>query len=152
MALLGFSFVALLCAISVFDLKHYIIPDFLVLLLFGLGVAKMLLEGHFFPPLFGASLLFGFFLLVHLLFPRGMGFGDVKLAGTIGLFLGWKLGVLAVLLSFFLGSIVGVLLILFRKRTLKDPLPFGPFLALGATLSFFCGERILEWYLGMWVL
>lgn len=111
----------------------------------------MFLERNFLSPLLGALLLFGFFLLLHLFFPRGMGFGDVKLAGAIGLFLGWRLGVLAVLLAFISGSLAGMLLILSRKKTLKDPLPFGPFLSLGAALSLFFGERIISWYLGFWM-
>lgn len=151
MTFLHIPLLAVLCAISLFDLRHYVIPDSLVLALLGLGGIQMFLERNFLSPLLGAVLLFGFFLLLHLFFPRGMGFGDVKLAGAIGLFLGWRLGVLAVLLAFISGSLAGMLLILSRKKTLKDPLPFGPFLSLGAALSLFFGERIISWYLGFWM-
>ncbi len=144
-------FLTLLVLISLIDLRRYIIPDPLVLALSGLGVARMVLEGSYRFSLPGALVLFGVFLLLHLLFPQGMGFGDVKFAGSIGLFLGLRLGLLAAFLAFLSGGAVGVLLILLHKKTLKDPLPFGPFLSLGAVVSLFFGERILSWYLTMWM-
>jgi prepilin signal peptidase PulO-like enzyme (type II secretory pathway) len=99
------------------------------------------------------GLAFGFilFLLFYLFFPKGIGFGDVKLAGAIGLFLGFKLTILAILLSFFSGAIVGLLLIALGKKTMKDPIPFGPFLALGAIASLFFGEYIIDWYMGLFI-
>ncbi|MBC7217079.1 MAG: prepilin peptidase [Candidatus Caldatribacterium sp.] len=150
MTLLELSFLALLLAVSLYDLRHYAIPDSLVLCLFGVGVAKVFLERSVLSPLLGASFLFGLFLFLHLLFPQGMGFGDVKLAGSIGLFLGFRLSVVAFLLAFFSGSIVGLFLVLLRKKTLKDPLPFGPFLSFGAIVSLFFGEEIIAWYLNLW--
>ena len=94
---------------------------------------------------------FGLFLLLYLLFPKGIGFGDVKLAGAIGLFLGLKLTILAILLSFFSGAIVGILLIALHKKSMKDPIPFGPFLAFGAIASLFFGEYIINWYLNLFL-
>ncbi|MCS7241236.1 MAG: A24 family peptidase [Candidatus Caldatribacterium sp.] len=144
-------FLVFLLLISLFDLRHYMIPDSLILAIAGLGGFRMLSTRDFFSPLFGALLLFGVFLLLHLLSPEGMGFGDVKFAGAIGFFLGWRLGLLATLLSFFAGGFVGALLVLLRRKTMKDPLPFGPFLAFGAALSFLFGEEVIAWYLGIWM-
>uniref|UniRef100_A0A7V3YKA9 Prepilin peptidase n=1 Tax=Candidatus Caldatribacterium californiense TaxID=1454726 RepID=A0A7V3YKA9_9BACT len=149
MTLLFLLFLAVLFIIAFIDLRSFRIPDPLVFALSGLGVLKMVLEGSYAPSLSGFLALFGFFFLLHLFFPKGMGFGDVKLAGSIGLFLGFRLGVLSAFLAFISGGLVGVVLVVFRRKTLKDPLPFGPFLALGALLSLFFGERMLSWYLGM---
>lgn len=146
MTLVTLPFLGILLWISLIDLRHYLIPDSLILALSGVGILRMLLEQTYASSLAGAVLLFALFLILHLLFPRGMGFGDVKLAGSIGLFLGIRLGLLAIFLSFIFGASVGTVLILTRRKTLKDPLPFGPFLALGAALSLFFGEHILAWY------
>jgi leader peptidase (prepilin peptidase)/N-methyltransferase len=94
---------------------------------------------------------FGFLFLVHLIHPRGMGFGDVKLAGLLGLYLGWiTLGhvPLGLFLGFFMGAAVGVALMATRRRTRRDPIPFGPFLAMGAVVAVLVGRPILDWYLG----
>jgi len=147
--LFALPFLAILLVIAFIDLRSFRIPDPLVVVLFGLGALKMVLEGSYVSSLSGFLALFGFFFLLHLFFPEGMGFGDVKLAGSIGLFLGFRLGVLSAFLAFISGGLVGVVLVVLRKKTLKDPLPFGPFLALGALLGLFFGERMLSWYLGM---
>ena len=149
MAFLFLPFLIILSIIAFIDLRSFRIPDPLVVVLFGLGALKMVLEGSYASSLSGFLALFGFFFLLHLFFPKGMGFGDVKLAGSIGLFLGLRLGVLSAFLAFISGGLVGVVLVVLRRKTLKDPLPFGPFLALGALLGLFFGERILSWYLGM---
>jgi leader peptidase (prepilin peptidase)/N-methyltransferase len=99
----------------------------------------------------GLLFSFGLFFILYLLFPKGIGFGDVKLAGAIGLFLGFKLTILAILLSFFSGAIVGLFLIAIGKKTMKDPIPFGPFLAFGAIFSMFFGEYIIDWYMKLLV-
>jgi leader peptidase (prepilin peptidase)/N-methyltransferase len=147
--LFALPFLAILLVIAFIDLRSFRIPDPLVVVLFGLGVLKTVLKGSYVSSLAGFLTLFGFFLLLHLLFPKGMGFGDVKLAGSIGLFLGFRLGVLSAFLAFISGGLVGVVLVVLRRKTLKDPLPFGPFLALGALLGLFFGERMLSWYFGM---
>ena len=149
MAFLFLPFLIILSIIAFIDLRSFRIPDPLVVVLFGLGALKMVLEGSYASSLSGFLALFGFFFLLHLFFPKGMGFGDVKLAGSIGLFLGLRLGVLSAFLAFISGGLVGVVLVVLRRKTLKDPLPFGPFLALGALLGLFFGERILSWYFGM---
>ena len=81
--------------------------------------------------------------------PKGMGFGDVRIAGLIGMLLGW-LSIGHVLLGLFLGfltaAVVGVGLVAVGLRTRKDNVPFGPFLALGAVLSVLFGSPILSWY------
>ena len=150
--ILIFVFLATLITVIYYDIKFLIIPNKLIFLLIIIGLIGLLIH----PKSIGQYVVgilvgFGLFLLLYLLFPKGIGFGDVKLAGAIGLFLGFKLTILAILLSFFSGAIVGLLLIALGKKTMKDPIPFGPFLALGAIASLFFGEYIIDWYLGLFI-
>ncbi len=84
--------------------------------------------------------------LIFLTRGRGMGGGDLKLAAFIGLALGFYNGILAVFLAFITGSIIGIGLLIFKKRHLGQTIPFGPFLSLGAILAIYWGEQILRIY------
>lgn len=140
-------FILILFFLSLIDLKTQRIPDILTISLYGLGVISLFLNPPLYDKLLGGGVLFAFFFLLYLAKPQGVGFGDVKLAGAIGLFLGWKLGLLALFLAFTSGGLVGAMLILTKKKTLKDSLPFGPFLSGGAIVSLLFGPQILSWYL-----
>lgn len=72
----------------------------------------------------------------------------MKLAAMMGAFLGWKLALVALFLGVLSGGLAAVILLASGRRTRKDPVPFGPFLALGAVVSLFLGEGLLRWYLG----
>ena len=98
--------------------------------------------------LLGIVLGGGLFFLIILVSGGGMGGGDMKLGAMMGAFLGWKLVLLAILLGVFAGGAVAVVLLVTGSRGRKDPVPFGPFLALGAVLSLLWGNGLLEWYLG----
>jgi leader peptidase (prepilin peptidase)/N-methyltransferase len=65
----------------------------------------------------------------------------------IGAFLGWKAVILTILFSSFIGSIVGIIIMALKGKDFKYAIPFGPFLSLGATLSLFYGESLINWYL-----
>ncbi len=149
---------AALLAISIIDLEHFIVPDRItapltVSALALLGVAAVA-EGNgwrFGRTLLGGVAYFAFLLLLNILYPKGMGMGDVKLAFSLGLYLGW-LGwgqvFLGGFLAFLLGAVVGVTLIATKIKSRKDVVPFGPFLALGAMLTILWGDPILRWYTG----
>ena len=77
---------------------------------------------------------------------RGMGGGDLKLGIFIGLALGYPSSVMAILLSFVLGSIAGVGLILFRKKKFGQTIPFGPFLSFGSIVALLWGPQLIDWY------
>jgi leader peptidase (prepilin peptidase)/N-methyltransferase len=99
----------------------------------------------------GAAGAYGVLLVVHLVSPRGMGFGDVRLAGLLGAFLGWlSLGhvPLGLMAGFLYGSVVGVGVLVARRGDRRTALPFGPFLALGAVTAILAGEPLLDLYLG----
>ncbi|HLF41151.1 MAG TPA: prepilin peptidase [Acidimicrobiia bacterium] len=151
-------FFAALLAISAVDLEHYIVPDRISLPLMAvsvplLGVAA-LGEGNgdaFVRALLGSVAAFGFLFALNIISPRGMGMGDVKLAVSLGMYLGW-LGwgevFLGLFLAFLLGAVVGLLLMGLRLRSRKDHVPFGPFLALGTVATVLWGDPILRWYTG----
>ena len=148
-----FSFVAALIVITVIDLYHQIIPDVISLPGIGVGLLGSLVPVHlpFFDSLLGLLLgggsLFVVATVYQWLFKReGMGGGDVKLLAMIGAFLGWKAVILTILLSSFIGSLVGISIMLVKGKDFKYAIPFGPFLSLGAVISLFYGEEVIRWY------
>ncbi len=146
-----FSFLVL---IFVFDLKHYIIPDkvvypaIVVAILFIILNLYIVNHKSIIGPLAAGLSASAFFLLIWLV-SRGkwMGFGDVKLAFLMGLFLGWPNILVGLFLAFLMGSIVGLILIALKKKKMKSEVPFGPFLVLGTFVGLFWGEKIIHWYL-----
>ena len=90
----------------------------------------------------------GFLLAFVLAYPRGMGMGDVKLAGVLGLFLGRSVAV-AIFVAVITGTLVGALVMarLGVKQGRKTAVPFGPFLALGGVVALLAGPTIVHWYL-----
>jgi leader peptidase (prepilin peptidase) / N-methyltransferase len=80
--------------------------------------------------------------------PReAMGFGDVKFMGAIGAFLGWPSVVFSLMVSSIIGSLVGIVLIVFGKREWSSRLPYGPYIAAAAAIWVFGGKTLLHWYL-----
>ena len=79
--------------------------------------------------------------------PReAMGLGDVKFMGAIGAFLGWQAVLFSLVISSFIGALVGVGLVVMRKRALSSRLPYGPYIALAATIWMFAGRELVSWY------
>ena len=149
---------AALLAISIIDLEHFIVPDRITapltvgaLGLLGLAAVADGNGWRFGRGFLGGLVFFAFFLVLNLLYPKGMGMGDVKLAFSLGLYLGW-LGwgqvFLGGFLAFLLGAVVGVGLIASGIKGRKDAVPFGPFLALGTMITILAGDPILRWYSG----
>jgi len=144
------AIIYLLELIFIYDLKHYIIPDKFVFSAIGLAVIYQVIGN--FSELIITSLAAisaaGFFFLIWAI-SRGkwMGFGDVKLAFLLGFLLGWPSMLVGLFLAFMLGSVVGLVLIGFGKKTMKSQVPFGPFLIAGAFVAFLWGQKIVGWYL-----
>jgi leader peptidase (prepilin peptidase)/N-methyltransferase len=142
-------FVAALIAVTAIDLQHQIIPDRITLPGIGAGFLAALITHRvsWADSLIGIVLGGGIFFAIIVLSGGGMGGGDMKLGAMIGAFLGWKLTLLGLFVAVLLGGLSAVVLLAARLRGRKDPVPFGPFLATGALVSLFWGERILRWYL-----
>jgi len=96
----------------------------------------------------GGAVGFVLLLIVALVFRGGMGWGDVKLVGLIGLVTGFPLVFVALFMGVILGGLVAGILLLLKIKKRKEPIPFGPFLSLGATATLLWGSDILNWYLG----
>lgn len=151
-------FFVCLVAVTVIDFERQIIPNrivyptiFAALPLLALAALAGDEWDRFGHALMGASLAWAALLVIHLISPTGMGFGDVRLAFVLGLFLGWiSLGhvVTGLFLGVLLISVVGVGLSILRLRSLQDHIAFGPFLAGGSTLAVFAGHAIMRWWLG----
>ncbi len=139
---------SLLLVISVIDLERHLIPNRLVLLL----LAWVIFWQLFFPRFSTLSALGGLFtggllfLAIALLSQGGMGGGDVKLMAVLGFASGLPDVLLVFMLAFFSGALVGVLLIIFKKKTRKSPLAFGPFLALAFLGMTLWGPWIWDGY------
>ncbi len=164
-----------LLAITLIDVDHWIIPDAITLpgILVGLATSFFLpprdsllaeflhhrlglghLPGLLASPGFWDSLAAmllggGLFYLVAVLSRGGMGGGDIKLTAMMGAFLGMRdLGV-AVFVGLLAGSTVGIALMIAGRKTRKDAIPFGPFLALGGICAVFWGRALVAWYLDL---
>lgn len=90
----------------------------------------------------------GLFLILALLVPGGMGMGDVKLAATMGVYLGYSVFP-GLVIAFVTAALTGLFLILTKKKTRKDYIPFAPHLVLGAIISLFWGTQIISTYKGL---
>lgn len=136
--------------IFIADLKYQIIPDEMLLsgitgiMLFG-GGTVFYFSQHALSGLLAAVVFWLIFILTK---GKGMGLGDVKLAFVLGLWLGWQKTFVGIYLAFILGGMISVLLLYFGKKRFGDRIAFGPFLILGASLSFFLCTQMVLWYKG----
>lgn len=97
--------------------------------------------------LLGGLAGFVLLLLIHILSRGGMALGDVKLAALIGMMTGFPLVIVGLFIGIILGGLVAVILLITKRRGRKDPMPFGPFLCLGAIAALLWGREIMAWYL-----
>lgn len=99
----------------------------------------------------GAALLV-FYVVLRVVYPAGMGLGDVKLSGVLGLYLGWvgwSAVVVGAFAAFLLGGVYGVALVVLRRAGRKSTLPFGPWMLLGAAVGLVAGPAVAGWYVGL---
>ena len=149
-------FACAMIVLFVIDLEHRILPDVITLPGIVLGfVLSLFMPPGWMDSLIGIIVGGGSLWLMGELYFRirheeGMGFGDVKMLAMIGAFLGWKLMLLTLVLSSFVGSIVGVAMIASNRGDMKYALPFGTFLAIGAMVASTVGDRIIAWYTGFY--
>ena len=149
-ALIGLVFVAVLAIVTLTDLERRIIPNKVLIAgaVICLAIALPTDPAGMPERLIAAAAAGGLFFLVALAYPAGMGLGDVKLAATMGLFLGRAVGP-AILIALLAGSLVGVgLIIRHGGRARKMAIPFGPFLALGGVVALLAGDQLIDLYLG----
>jgi leader peptidase (prepilin peptidase)/N-methyltransferase len=149
-AAIGLVFVAMLAVVTLTDLEQRIIPNKVLIAAAVLCLAIAVPTDLAGVPerLVAAAGAGGLFFLVALAYPAGMGLGDVKLAATMGLFLGRAVAP-AILIALLIGSLAGLALIARHgAQARKMAIPFGPFLALGGIAGLLAGDQLIDLYLG----
>jgi leader peptidase (prepilin peptidase)/N-methyltransferase len=152
-SLVYFLFIAALLVITFIDIDHRIIPDIITLP----GIPAGFLLSFILPQITWRESLIGIVAGGGILLAiawgyqfftgkDGMGGGDIKLLAMIGAFLGWKGVFFTILASSFVGTVVGIALMVRAGKGMKMALPFGPFLAIGAILFIFFGPQLITWY------
>lgn len=145
-----------LLALSLIDLDHFLLPKKVLypasFATGGLLVVAAAVDGRW-GSLRSAAIATAacaaVIFVIHFVYPAGMAFGDVRLAGMIGLAAGWisvAHAALGIFIGFLLASVIGVALIATGRKSRKDPIPFGPFLAAGGVLAVLVGDPIVSWY------
>lgn len=146
---------------SYIDLKYQIIPDEITWPVLWIGIFFNLFGvfTELTTALLGAALGYLSLWLVYWMFflatrKEGLGYGDFKLLAMLGAWLGWKMLPLIILLSSLLGSIIGIMAVIFMQRKFNKRMPFGPFLAIAGWIALIWGKDITTWYLrnyiGIW--
>lgn len=151
-------YACLFIVVSVIDLDHGLIlnkvvyPSLVVALLLALlprpWLTQWIVTGIANAAI-GGAIGFGIFLLIALVSRGGMGWGDVKLAGLIGLATGFPLVFLSIIMAAILGGIVAVAMVIAKKKQRRQTIPFGPFLAVAAMITLLWGSNIMTWYVGL---
>ena len=145
-----------LIALAFIDLEHFLLPDRITLPLLAVGLLVNTIGGFTDPlsALIGAVSGYGILWAVYhayraLTGREGFGYGDFKLLGALGAWLGWQLLPLVILLSAGVGAAIGITLILLRRHQRSEPLPFGPFLAGAGWLALLWGQKWNTIYLNI---
>lgn len=154
--------VAITVALTAIDLDVHRLPDAIVLPSYPVALALLALasadpggtadRGALLRAGIGAVALFGFYFVLLVAYPAGMGFGDVKLAGVLGLYLGWVgWGALVVgaFAAFLVGGVVGLALIARRRAGRRTQIAFGPWMLAGAWIGLVAGQPLWDGYLGL---
>jgi leader peptidase (prepilin peptidase)/N-methyltransferase len=147
---LGLVFVTMLVAVTLTDLERRLIPNKILIVgaVAAAAIAAIADPGSLPERAIAAVAAGGLLFLAALAYPRGMGLGDVKLAATMGLFLGREVGP-AVFVALLAGALVGLAMIAAQGAAArKRAIPFGPFLALGGAVGLLYGSELVDWYLG----
>jgi leader peptidase (prepilin peptidase)/N-methyltransferase len=146
-------------ALGLIDLDTHTLPNRIVLPSYIVGAILMLASaismGQAQPlirAVIGAALMWLIYLFMALAYKGGMGFGDVKTAGALGLFLGylgWKVLIVGAFAAFFLGGVFALALLITRRVSVKSGIPFGPWMLVGAWVGIFLGGGIAQNYLSL---
>lgn len=153
------SFIFILIITTFVDLEHLIIPQSFINAGLILAVSGFIAfwDTRWISGLIGAVIAAGFLYLSGifgkaLFHKESMGFGDVLLGLITGLFLGWKLSIMMLFLTFCSAAVILLILMAFKKVKTGVHVPFGPFMALGSVLSLFFGEFLIDLYINyVWI-
>jgi leader peptidase (prepilin peptidase)/N-methyltransferase len=127
---------SILIVVSFIDIEHEIIPDKIIIFMLVVGVIFSFIDDISFVNAIGGMVFGGGLMLILALVPGVLGGGDIKLMFALGIFLGFKGTLFALLLSFILAAIISILLLILKIKKRKDYIPFGPFLSIGSFIAF----------------
>ncbi len=147
---LGLVFVTVLLAVTLTDLERRIVPNKILIAgaVAAVAIAAIADPGSLVERAIAAVAAGGLLFFVALAYPKGMGLGDVKLAATMGLFLGRNVAP-AIFVALLAGAAVGLgMIALEGAAARKRAIPFAPFLALGGVVGLLAGDQLVDWYLG----
>ena len=133
------------------DCKEQLLYDEVSTVLMVSGIIYAYYFGNMWDAVQGALAGVAIMLVIYWASRGGMGFGDVKLAFVLGVWLGFEQSLLCLLLAFVLGGVVSVILLLTGLKTRKDAIPFGPYLCVSGWVSFLCGKELIAWYWSLWL-
>jgi leader peptidase (prepilin peptidase)/N-methyltransferase len=145
---LELPFVACLIALAGIDLDHRLLPNKIVypMAAYGLGISLVVATGDFSEHVIAGVGAFAFLLIAVLAYPAGMGMGDVKLGGAMGLYLGVSV-IPALLAAFLTGTLFGLAVIAREGAAArKKAVPFGVFLAIGGLVGVLAGPELIDFY------
>jgi leader peptidase (prepilin peptidase)/N-methyltransferase len=155
-ALIYFTFIATLLVITFIDIDHQIIPDVISLpgipIFFAASFALSditLVESILGILIGGGSLWIVAQLYYVLTRKEGMGGGDIKLLAMMGAIIGWKGVLFTIFVASAIGTVVGMLVMVKSRTSMKLKVPFGPFLAIGAIAYMFLGPQLIAWYFNL---
>ncbi|TYP51615.1 prepilin peptidase [Thermosediminibacter litoriperuensis] len=149
-----YAYSAMACfaaAASFIDLQHGIIPDALNFVGFIAGIGFGILKRNPSDSILGAVLGLLVMATIYFISRGGMGAGDVKFTAVLGLFLGFPLIIPALIFSFITGALIGAGLVIGGRKSMKDTMPFGPFLGAGTLISAVWGNDLIYFYLSLFI-
>ena len=133
------------------DCKEQLLYDEVSTILMLTGVIYAYYFGNLWDAVQGAMASVTIMLVIYWASKGGMGFGDVKLAFVLGVWLGMEQSLFCLILAFILGGVVGVILLLTGLKNRKDAIPFGPYLCVSGWVSLLCGKELIAWYWSLWL-
>lgn len=158
LGLAGLVFTWALIALTMIDVDTQLLPDDITLPLLWLGLIinsfdlVTSLQSALWGAIIGYMVLWSIYWLFKLITGKeGMGYGDFKLLAALGAWMGWQYLPQIILLSSLVGAIIGIALMIFKKRGKEIPIPFGPYLAIAGWIAFVWGDHINQQYLKLFV-
>lgn len=151
--------ISFMIGLSVMDMRYMLLPTKVIVVGSSVAMGMRLIGSilyqdtdFFLQGIVGGVVGYGilallFFISMYLFKKEGMGYGDVRYLGMIGVFTSWQVVLLTLFIGSLIGSVYGIIQLRVRKKS--EPFPFGPFMSLGALISVFYGRSLIEWYMNM---
>ncbi len=152
--LFAFGLVSLLIVVTFIDLDHLLIPNKITASILALVVSQSVIQlllnqsslSDLLDRIYGLLLGGGLFLLIAIVTNGAMGGGDIKLMGALGYYFGFVHTLGLIFFSFIIGGTLSIILVVFKVKSRKDMIPFGPFICLAAICMMVLGENVINWY------